>query len=294
MTVRNTSSRVLAGIVALGIAIIGASVPALGAQAAESGDDDRNASASYFLTARVYNDTDEVLNLDYASSHETWVRKPAATLEPRQFALLSVEGWAGASISVQYSSPAGYPLWMNASNPISTTNTSDARAHDSRYAIDHSIASGWDASASFYVRAASQRELLGGFELRSAQDPQFCADLSEGAPRNGTPIVSSTCHAGKNQEFVHTAEGQLRAANTASGAYCLDIKDAKAFDGANIHTWKCDGGSSEKWDPRIDGSIASKQNPAYCLSMSPSVSEAQLTTRRCSGGPDQKFSLEPR
>lgn len=82
---------------------------------------------------------------------------------------------------------------------------------------------------------------------------------------NGKSIVQWTCNNGAdNQQFVYTAEGQLRP--KGNNKYCLDIKGGTAGQNKEMNLWDCDGGRSEKWYITPDGLMANRdQDRRYCM-----------------------------
>jgi hypothetical protein len=141
-----------------------------------------------------------------------------------------------------------------------------------------------------------RRSLPGYFELRPLQAPGRCLDVSgaAGAPGNGTVIHLWDCHGGPNQQFVYTAEGQLRPRH--ANRYCVDIRGGTAGDGRRVHLWRCDGGWSERWSLRPDATLASmSQGGRFCLAASGfgTAAGTEMVTRECHGGDTQQLSLSP-
>lgn len=241
------------------------------------------------MTVRVVNSTSETLRLNYAETDGSWARPAPDVIEPYSSVLVSAEGWTGVKLSLSYLSARGHSIFMSASNAITGGNFGSSQSSDALVGVEHRVGSGFDAKADFWVLPAEDRHVPADFSL-SLGGGQLCADISGGIPRNGTAISRHTCTGTPHQLWRFTSEGQLRSPIQPDGIYCLDIKDATAFAGARIHTWKCDGGASEKWSIRIDGTIMSRQNRDYCLTM-PTSGDTQLVTRRCDGSPEQKFHL---
>ena len=132
------------------------------------------------------------------------------------------------------------------------------------------------------------RSLPGYFELAPLSAGSLCATVN-GGYGNGTAIVSSSCAGTSAQQYVYTAEGQLRP--KGNNIYCVDISGGSAGAGKNIHLWDCDGGSSEKWQIDPDGYFKSMNNTTYCLTAG--ASGAQWKTQSCSAVNDRRFNLYP-
>ncbi len=134
-----------------------------------------------------------------------------------------------------------------------------------------------------------RRSLPGYFELAPLANGNLCATVN-GGYGNGTAIVASACTGATNQQFVYSAEGQIRP--KGNNQYCVDINGGSAGEGKNIHLWNCDGGSSEKLRIDPDGYFKSHNNTGYCLTAGTS-SGAQWKTRACSATNDRRFNLYP-
>jgi len=114
-----------------------------------------------------------------------------------------------------------------------------------------------------------RRSLPGYFRIRTAHgNGQKCLHVRGGKYRNGGGVWASDC-SGKadfNQEFVYTAEGQLRA--RGNNKYCVDYEGGKAKNNKNVHLWDCDGGDSEKWAITPDGRFRSRENSwTHCMDL---------------------------
>lgn len=114
--------------------------------------------------------------------------------------------------------------------------------------------------------AGVRRSLPGYFELRPTHVAGKCLHVNGTSGGNGNRIDLRTCNGTSNQQFVYTAEGQLRP--RLSNPYCVDISGGSAGNLVNVHLWNCDGGSSEKWVVGSDGRFRSVSNgQQYCLSV---------------------------
>lgn len=122
----------------------------------------------------------------------------------------------------------------------------------------------WTGSIPF---VGVRRSLPGYFMMPTVVSQQSgCISVKGGSYGNGKEIVQYACGNGAaNQQFVYTAEGQLRP--KGDNRYCLDIKGGTAGQGKDMNLWDCDGGRSEKWYIAADGRIASGDNRSFCMSV---------------------------
>lgn len=111
---------------------------------------------------------------------------------------------------------------------------------------------------------------------------------------NGAKIDQEACTGGINQQFVYTAEGQLRP--RGGNKYCMDISGGSAGSGKAMHLWDCDGGSSEKWMLSPSGQLRSMTSGrSYCAAVPGGTvnTGTQLRTEVCSGALAQQSELLP-
>jgi hypothetical protein len=130
-----------------------------------------------------------------------------------------------------------------------------------------------------------RRSLPGYFMLPTqASQQKNCVGIDGGSYGNGKRIIQSLCNSGADsQQFVYTAEGQLRP--KGNNKYCLDIKGGSAGAGKELNLWGCDGGSSEKWYMTPDGLIANHNgDERFCLAVDGNsrASGALMKLRSCS------------
>ncbi|MPW29076.1 hypothetical protein F9L16_08715 [Agarivorans sp. B2Z047] len=102
-----------------------------------------------------------------------------------------------------------------------------------------------------------RRSIPGFFQLYNAQS-QRCLAVKDGSYRKGAALVNETCRNTASQQFVYTAESQLRPKGNAS--YCVDVDGGRARNGAKLHLWTCDGGDSERWLLKQNGSFTNKHS----------------------------------
>ncbi len=135
-----------------------------------------------------------------------------------------------------------------------------------------------------------RRGLPGYFTLRplSASGTR-CIGTRSNAYGNGSALDQELCTGGYDQQYVYTAEGQLRP--RGNNAQCVDISGGSAGAGKAMHLWDCDGGDSEKWFITTDGRFRSRQNTGYCATVPNGTlnTGVQLRTEVCGTASWQRF-----
>ena len=116
-----------------------------------------------------------------------------------------------------------------------------------------------------------------------------CIGTRNNGYSNGSQIDQEFCTGGFDQQFVYTAEGQLRP--RGNNVYCMDISGGSAGSGKTMHLWNCDGGSSEKWRLTPNGQLRSVNNSSYCATVPGGTLSTgiQLRTEVCGTGLSQQF-----
>jgi hypothetical protein len=124
------------------------------------------------------------------------------------------------------------------------------------------------------------------FTLRNRVEGQ-CAGLRTGTsvPGNETAIIQVNCDSKNVQSWIYGDETLRRAGGTK---YCMDVEGGAGYDGALMHLWDCDGGSSEKWQLQPDGRFFGVDG--FCASM-PQPRGRQLNVATCSADQRQVFKL---
>ena len=118
-----------------------------------------------------------------------------------------------------------------------------------------------------------------------------CIGIRNNGYSDGSRIDQEACTGGIDQQFVYTAEGQLRP--RGNNKYCMDISGGGAGSGKAMHLWDCDGGSSEKWRLTPNGQLRSVSNGIYCANVPGGTlsTGVQLRTEICSTASSQQFEL---
>lgn len=139
-----------------------------------------------------------------------------------------------------------------------------------------------------------RRSLPGYFKLHTRiTNGEKCLAVSGATYSNGSDLVQYSCHSGYNQQFVYTAEGQLRP--RGDNRYCTDFSSGSADNGDEMHLWDCDGGNSEKWAVTPYGLFKNRDNGyTHCMDVpgSSTLNGLQLYIWACHGGLNQQFILE--
>ncbi len=85
-----------------------------------------------------------------------------------------------------------------------------------------------------------------------------CVDVPNAATTDGTQVQLWDCNGRTNQQWTHTAAGELRV----YGDKCLDA--AGTGNGAAVQIYSCWGGDNQKWRLAGDGSVVGVQS-GLCL-----------------------------
>ncbi|MDW6005351.1 ricin-type beta-trefoil lectin domain protein [Vibrio mangrovi] len=142
-----------------------------------------------------------------------------------------------------------------------------------------------------------RRSLPGYFKIhpKIAVDQDQCLAVEGSRYNNGSDLRQELCTDQDNQQFVYTAEGQLRP--KGNNKYCVDFNTGSADAGDKMHLWDCDGGNSEKWAVSSSGQFLNRdKNYAYCMDVSDgsTASGNQWQIWPCNSQNDnQIFYLEP-
>lgn len=160
------------------------------------------------------------------------------------------------------------------------------------------LAVGWGASMISRKNADTFYNKLPLVGLRRSTPVEFrivndnsskCLDVYEGHYTNGTDIVQWSCNGAGNQTWIYTGEAQLRSKGHT--AYCYDIEGGDGDVGDKHHIWKCDGGDSEKWRLRWDGSFVGMKNRCMDVPHSSTSDGTQLWHYTCNNTTAQRFQF---
>lgn len=148
----------------------------------------------------------------------------------------------------------------------------------------------WTTNAIPFV--GQRRSLPGYFNIKTDLNTGLCL-TTNGGYSNGANISLQVCNGGNNQQFVYTAEGQLRPRE--HNHYCVDFNSGSADNGDRVHLWDCDGGNSEKWAITENGEFKNRDsNWTHCMDVAGANASAGqgLVIHQCHGQANQKFHLK--
>ncbi|GAB3162568.1 RICIN domain-containing protein [Myceligenerans halotolerans] len=118
-----------------------------------------------------------------------------------------------------------------------------------------------------------------------------CVDVPNQSTTDGTQVQVWDCWSGANQQWTHTASGELSVYSGGSRK-CLDASEGGTSDGAAVIIWSCHGGENQRWNLNGDGSITSAAS-GLCLDVSgaSTANGALVQLWSCHGGGNQKWTL---
>ncbi|MDB1086090.1 endo-1,4-beta-xylanase [Streptomyces sp. ACA25] len=111
-----------------------------------------------------------------------------------------------------------------------------------------------------------------------------CLDVPGASTTDGTQVHLWDCHGGTNQQWTHTAAGELRV----YGNKCLDA--GGTGNGTRVQIYSCWGGDNQKWQVNSDGSIVGVQS-GLCLDAAGSGNGALLQLYSCWNGSNQQWTV---
>ncbi|MER7171457.1 endo-1,4-beta-xylanase [Streptomyces mesophilus] len=112
-----------------------------------------------------------------------------------------------------------------------------------------------------------------------------CVDVPNAGTADGTQVQLWDCHSGTNQQWTHTAAGELRV----YGNKCLDA--AGTGNGSKVQIYSCWGGDNQKWRLNSDGSIVGVQS-GRCLDATAAgtANGTLIQLYSCSNGSNQRWT----
>lgn len=112
-----------------------------------------------------------------------------------------------------------------------------------------------------------------------------CLDVPGAVTTNGTQLNLWDCNNRTNQQWTHTAAGELRV----YGDKCLDA--AGTGNGTKVQIYSCWGGDNQKWRLASDGSIVGVQS-GLCLDAvgNGTANGTLIQLYSCSGGGNQRWT----
>ncbi|SHG04488.1 ricin-type beta-trefoil lectin domain protein [Streptoalloteichus hindustanus] len=136
--------------------------------------------------------------------------------------------------------------------------------------------------------------LPGLLDFRQLRNPEagLCADAEGYNARNGTALLTWTCHGGRNQGFWY--DEQRRSVHSElTHDRCVDVPNQNFVAGQRVQLWNCNGSAAQTWT--VDGGrLRPTSNPDLCLSTSDTSKGSALVLSRCDGGKAQQWASETR
>jgi hypothetical protein len=118
-----------------------------------------------------------------------------------------------------------------------------------------------------------------------------CLDVPNQSTTNGTQVQIWDCWSGANQQWTHTANGELTVYSGGSRK-CLDASGGGTSNGTAAIIWDCHGGSNQRWNIASNGQVSSAAS-GLCLDVAGTATTngalVQLWT--CHGGTNQQWNL---
>jgi len=124
-------------------------------------------------------------------------------------------------------------------------------------------------------------------------------DVKEGKAANGTPVILWDCKIDAvytNQWKDHNQVWKLDGATgeiVGLGGKCLDVKEAKAVNGAPVVLWDCHGKENQKWTACTSGEIVGLGGKCLDVSGGQSNNGSSIVLWDCHGKDNQKWKFTP-
>jgi hypothetical protein len=118
-----------------------------------------------------------------------------------------------------------------------------------------------------------------------------CLDVPGQSTTTGTRLHIWDCWGGQNQQWTHTATGELTV-YSGSSLRCLDAEGGGTGAGTAAIIWSCHGGANQKWRLNADGSITGVQS-GLCLEVAGSATANGTSVRlwTCNGQNNQRWTF---
>lgn len=119
-----------------------------------------------------------------------------------------------------------------------------------------------------------------------------CLDVPSQSTEAGTGVQLWDCWGGANQDWTHTAAGELSVYSGAS-RMCLDAYENQTSAGTPVIIWPCHGGANQQWRHNADGTVESVHS-GLCLDADGggTANGTQVILWTCHGGANQQWSLD--
>jgi hypothetical protein len=118
-----------------------------------------------------------------------------------------------------------------------------------------------------------------------------CLDVPGLTTESGTQLQIWDCWGGSNQQWTHTAAGELTV-YAGDSRRCLDAEGNGTSNGTAVIIWTCHGGVNQRWILNPDGTITEVQS-GLCLDVyeAGTANGSQAILWNCHGGSNQQWIL---
>lgn len=126
-------------------------------------------------------------------------------------------------------------------------------------------------------------------ELRSTAANK-CLDVVGQSTQNWTPLQVWSCWGGANQQWTHTADGELTVYSGGS-LKCLDASGSGTSAGTEVIIWTCHGRANQRWELNPDGTVTGVQS-GLCLNLvnGATANGTRVNLWDCNGGASQRWT----
>ncbi|THV30313.1 family 43 glycosylhydrolase [Glycomyces paridis] len=127
-------------------------------------------------------------------------------------------------------------------------------------------------------------------ELRAVEAGR-CLDVPNQSTTDGTQVQIYDCWGGANQQWTHTAAGELSVYSGGSRK-CLDAQGSGTANGTKAVIWSCNGGANQRWNVNANGTITNAQS-GLCLDVAEyaTANGGLVHLWTCHGGTNQQWDL---
>jgi hypothetical protein len=175
-------------------------------------------------------------------------------------------------------------------NPAITFIENGQRGNTVRGTVVFSAGNIPAAAAQIIANAGPTEVNTGSGELRAVAANR-CLDVPNQSTADGTQVQIWDCHGGPNQQWTHTAAGELAVYSGASRR-CLDASGNGTSAGTAVIIWPCHGGTNQRWERHADGTITGMQS-GLCLDVNGAgtANGTRVILWTCHGGPNQRWNF---
>ena len=147
------------------------------------------------------------------------------------------------------------------------------------------------------VPSSIHAQFVAGVNLKAISasgSGNYCMDAADNRKNDGTQVFMVTCHGRENQRWTVTTAAAGTSAIVGTGGYCLDVRGgvAASATGTPVQLWKCNFNANQRFVVGRDGTIK-EQASGKCLQATADREGAPIVIQACTGGPTEKWRLEP-